>query len=144
MDTLAESSIWWLLAGGMVVVELLTGTFYLLMLAIGLAAGAIAAHLGLGVPMQLAAAALVGGGAVLLLRLLRGKQVQPADASKNRDVNLDIGESIYVGAWQFDGTATATYRGAKWSVAVRPGVTGSSGNHRIVEVVGNRLIVEKI
>jgi hypothetical protein len=31
-----------------VVLELLTGTFYLLMLAIGLAAGALSAHLGWG------------------------------------------------------------------------------------------------
>ena len=30
-----ESTIWWLLAGGLVVAELLTGTFYLLMLAVG-------------------------------------------------------------------------------------------------------------
>ncbi len=144
MNTLALSSIWWLLAGGMVVVELLTGTFYLLMLAIGLAAGAIAAHLGLSLPLQLTAAALVGGASVLILRLVRGKQRQPAPASKNRDVNLDIGENVYVGAWQFDGTATATYRGAKWSVALRSGMTGSAGNYRIVEVVGSRLILEKI
>ena len=144
MNTLALSSIWWLLAGGMVVVELLTGTFYLLMLAVGLAAGAIAAHLGATLPIQLAVAALVGGASVLILRAVRGKQEQPAAASKNRDVNLDIGETVHVGAWQADGTATAAYRGAKWSVAVRPGVAGSAGNHRIVEVVGNRLIVEKI
>ena len=32
-----ESTIWWLLAGGLVVAELLTGTFYLLMLAVGVA-----------------------------------------------------------------------------------------------------------
>ena len=41
-----ESTIWWLLAGGLVVAELLTGTFYLLMLAVGVGAAAIAAHLG--------------------------------------------------------------------------------------------------
>ena len=40
-----ESTIWWLLAGVAVVTELLTGTFYLLMLAVGLAAAALAAHL---------------------------------------------------------------------------------------------------
>ncbi|MBC7547724.1 MAG: NfeD family protein, partial [Polaromonas sp.] len=43
-----ESGIWWLLAGGVVIAELLTGTFYLLMMAIGLVAGALAAHAGLG------------------------------------------------------------------------------------------------
>ena len=39
-----ESTIWWLLAGGMVVAELITGTFYLLMVALGLAAAAPVAH----------------------------------------------------------------------------------------------------
>ena len=38
-----ESTIWWLLAGGLVVAELLTGTFYLLMLAVGVGAAGIAA-----------------------------------------------------------------------------------------------------
>ncbi|TNF61541.1 MAG: NfeD family protein, partial [Burkholderiales bacterium] len=44
---MADSTLWWLMTGAAVVLELLTGTFYLLMLAIGLAAGAVAAHLGL-------------------------------------------------------------------------------------------------
>jgi len=39
-----ESTIWWLIAGSLVGIELMTGTFYLLMLAIGASAGAIAAH----------------------------------------------------------------------------------------------------
>ena len=41
-----QSTIWWLAAGIVVAAELLTGSFYLLMLALGLAAAAIAAHLG--------------------------------------------------------------------------------------------------
>ncbi len=144
MNTLAQSSIWWLLAGGAVAVELVTGTFYLLMLAIGLAAGAVAAHLGAGLPVQMVIAAIAGGASVVILRKVRGRQPPPLQASENRDVNLDIGETVHVGAWQFDGTATVTYRGAKWDVALRPGVAASSGTHRIVEIVGNRLIVEKV
>ena len=50
---MTEPTIWWLLTGGAVAIELLTGTFYLLMLAIGMAAGAVTAHLGGGVVMQL-------------------------------------------------------------------------------------------
>ena len=37
------STIWWLAAGAVVVAELLTGTFYLLMVALGLVAAAIPA-----------------------------------------------------------------------------------------------------
>jgi membrane protein implicated in regulation of membrane protease activity len=58
---MTESTIWWLLTGGAVAVELLTGTFYLLMLAIGLAAAAVSAHLGLGLIGQLVVAAVMGG-----------------------------------------------------------------------------------
>ena len=144
MNTLAQSSFWWLLAGTAVAIELVSGTFYLLMVAVGLAAGAIAAHLGLGLAAQMAIAAGAGGAAVLILRKVRGRQKQPAKASENRDANLDIGESVFVGAWQSDGTATTTYRGAKWRVALRPGTAATSGTHRIVEVVGTCLIVEKI
>jgi membrane protein implicated in regulation of membrane protease activity len=37
------STLWWVLAGALVIAELLTGTFYLLMLALGSVAAAVAA-----------------------------------------------------------------------------------------------------
>ena len=122
----------------------MTGTFYLLMIAVGLVAGALAAHLGAGPALQMAAAAIVGGASVLILRQIRSRQPQPATATQNRDVNLDIGETVHVDTWQADGTASVTYRGARWSVALREGAESAVGNHRIVELAGNRLIVEKI
>ena len=36
---------WWIAVGLLVAAEMFTGTFYLLMLAIGMTAGAVAAHL---------------------------------------------------------------------------------------------------
>ena len=48
--------------------ELMSGTFYLLMLAIGALAAALAAHLGAGLTTQLVTAAVVGGLAVVLWR----------------------------------------------------------------------------
>ena len=45
---MTEATIWWLLAGGAVVAELLTGTFFLLMIGSAMAAGALAAHAGFG------------------------------------------------------------------------------------------------
>jgi hypothetical protein len=41
---------WWILAGFFVAMELVSGTFYLLMLAVGAVAGALAAHAGLPCP----------------------------------------------------------------------------------------------
>ena len=53
---MAESTIWWLLAGSAVAIELVTGTFYLLMLAFGLAAAALAAHAGAPLVVQIVTA----------------------------------------------------------------------------------------
>jgi membrane protein implicated in regulation of membrane protease activity len=141
---MADATVWWLVTGAAVAVELATGTFYLLMLAIGLAAGALAAHLGAGMTAQLVTAALVGGGAVALLYgLRRGRPAGPA-AAANRDVNLDVGETLMVDAWQPDGTAQVRYRGANWTVTLLPGAAPAAGLHRVRQVVGNRLVVEKI
>jgi membrane protein implicated in regulation of membrane protease activity len=141
---MAESTIWWLLTGTAVAVELVTGTFYLLMLAIGLAAGALAAHAGAPLAAQLIAAALVGGGAVSGWHLKRGQRPDEPIASANRDVNLDIGEVVHIEAWNRDGTASIKYRGASWTAIPVEGAILVAGPHRVREVVGNRLVVEQI
>ncbi|MGE4243004.1 NfeD family protein [Ramlibacter sp.] len=138
------ATVWWLMAGAAVGVELVTGTFYLLMIALGFAAGALAAHAGIGLAMQIVAAAVVGGGAVAAWHVQRERKPAELPAGANRDVNLDVGETVHVDAWDADGTATVRYRGAQWSVLAHPGAPPSPGAHRVREVVGNRLVVEKI
>jgi membrane protein implicated in regulation of membrane protease activity len=140
---MADSTLWWLLAGGAVAVELLTGTFYLLMLAVGLAAGALAAHAGAGMSTQLIAAALVGGGAIAAWHFirLRGTAAGPRE---NTNLNLDAGEAVHVDAWTADHTATVRYRGTVWTAIPAGGVPAGTGAHRVREVVGSRLVVEKI
>lgn len=140
---MAQSTVWWLLAGTAIVLELLTGTFYLLMLAIGLAAGALAAHAGASLPLQLVAAALVGGTGVTVWHLRRDRRPRER-ATANPDVNLDIGETVQVHAWNEDGTATVRYRGANWTVVALEGSVHGTGAHRVREVVGSRLVVEKV
>lgn len=144
---MADTTLWWVLAGAAVAVELATGTFYLLMVAIGLAAAAIAAHAGLSPSAQMLTFAVVGGGSVLAWRSYRqrGGHDSRVNAESNPDVNLDIGGTVQVDAWQSDGTASVHYRGALWTAALQPGPTGSmpsSGLHRIIAVSGNRLIVQ--
>ena len=139
-----ESSVWWLLAGAAVAVELLTGTVYLLMLAIGMAAAAISAHLGFGQALQISIAAGIGGGAVLVWHARQRRQRSKPAALANASGNLDVGETVQISSWKPDGTTDVQYRGAHWVAIHRNGVIPSSGPHRIAELVGNRLLVDKI
>ncbi len=132
-------TLWWLAAGALVAAELATGTFYLLMLALGCAAGALAAHAGAGATAQVAAGALLGGGATALWHLRRARAPRAAPAESNADVNLDIGQTVQVPAWAADGTARVHYRGADWSARpARPG-PAQPGPHVIVAIHGSEL-----
>jgi membrane protein implicated in regulation of membrane protease activity len=152
MDALLTgSTIWWLLAGGLVVLELLTGTFYLLMLALGLASGAMAAHAGLSTGWQYLAAALVGGGAVLgwHLKQARNKASDGGNTESNQDLHIDIGSTVEVNHWSPSGTALVVHRGAQWSArhsasGLQGGDTFSSGLHSITAVEGNTLVLTRI
>lgn len=142
---MSEATIWWLLAGTAIAVELMTGTFYLLMLALGLVAGALAAHLGLSLMGQMLIAAALGGGAVAVWYWHRSKSPDPLSANANPDVHLDIGEAVHVVRWNADGTTSVHFRGAQWTaVAADPTAPASPGNFRIKEMLGNRLVLEKL
>lgn len=139
-----ESTIWWVLAGAAVAAELVTGTFYLLMLAVGLVTGALAAHFGVPLIGQLLIAAACGGGAVAAWYWYRSKSPQPLAANANPDVHLDIGEPVHVGQWAADGTASVKFRGAMWTAIAADAVdTPLPGAFRIKEMLGNRLVLEK-
>ena len=135
------STFWWLLAGIAVAAELTTGTFYLLMLALGMAAAALAAHLGAGGGVQLLAAALVGGGATSLWHWKRARTPHSAPAPQNRDVNLDVGERIQVKNWQDDRTTRVSYRGSMWTARLAPGAHAVAGEFRVVAVENNWLVL---
>jgi membrane protein implicated in regulation of membrane protease activity len=140
---MAHSTLWWLLAGAAVAVELLTGTFYLLMLGIGMVAAALAAHAGASIATQLVVAAVVGGGAVAAWHLLRRRH-GPGDAGANTNLNFDAGEAVHVDAWTADNTSTVRYRGTTWTAVPAGGTPQGTGAHRVREVDGSRLVIEKI
>ena len=137
------STIWWVMAGITVAAELLIGSFYLLMLSLGMAAGAIAAQAGSPLTVQMVVAAGVGGAAVLLWRRVKQGRGAELEAQSNPNVNLDIGVLVMVQAWASDGSAQVHYRGANWTALHRPGLAPESGEHRVVEVQGSRLVLEK-
>jgi membrane protein implicated in regulation of membrane protease activity len=140
----AHEFFWWIGAGALIVAELLTGTFYLLMIALGFIAGAIAKLGGASLAAQCVSAALVALAAVILLRRSRfGRRRQRRDASSNPDVVLDLGAPVEVTAWR-DGHARVPYRGAEWDVELAPGEREDARFYEIAAVRDNRLVlVEK-
>jgi membrane protein implicated in regulation of membrane protease activity len=137
------STWWWIATGALVAAELVTGTFYLLMLALGTAVAALVGMAGLGINMQMVAAALVGGGSVALWHWRRQAAPSALPANANRDVNLDVGEHLHVDAWNADGTARVSYRGAMWSVQYAGSDMPQPGPHRIESVQGSCLMLQR-
>ncbi|MBA4211793.1 MAG: hypothetical protein C0449_01805 [Polaromonas sp.] len=141
---MSESTLWWLLAGSTVALELFTGTFYLLMLAVGMAAGALAAHAGLGLVGQLIVAAITGSALVVGWYFVKKRRASDPSVRALRSVNLDVGEILQIDEWNADGTASVKYRGAQWTVIHRPGNPPAPGSYRVAELVGSRLLVDKV
>lgn len=138
---MAEWVGWFVVAGLVLILELFSGTFYLLMIAIGIGAGGLVALAGANGAWQAITAAVVGVAATLLLRRSRFGKAARRDAALDPNVNLDIGQSVAVAHW-VDGVARVMYRGALWDVELSPGGDAQAGHYIIRAVRGSRLIVE--
>ena len=131
---------WWVGAGALIVLELLTGTFYLLMIALGFIAAALARLAGADLAVQVGVAAVVALIAVAMLRRSRFGRRQHIEASRNPDVNLDIGETLAVPEWH-DRRARTQYRGAAWDVELAPGEPEDARLYQIAALNGSCLVV---
>lgn len=139
-----DASTWWWIATGLLVAgELATGTFYVLMLAAGCIAGALASYFQINFFEQALVAAAVGGGSVIALhRKNRGSSASVAPQA-NPNINLDIGERVAVENWHADGTARIDYRGAGWNVRYIDDGVPMPGAHIIAEVRHNELALRR-
>lgn len=138
------STWWWIATGILVATELYTGTFYLLMLAIGTACAALSAHAGLAGVGQMLTAAVVGGLAITVWhrRQLTQRSLAPqAPAGHNPDVLLDIGQQVQVDEWR-GGHATVRYRGAAWQARWSGSTEPQPGLHTIRGVDGSTLLLD--
>lgn len=134
--------LWIVVGSALVIAELVTGTFYLLVIGIGAFAAAIVAWLGLNVLIQ----AVIGGalalaGAWWVHHWHEGKR--QADAGRSN--LLDRGQAVVLEGWSNEpaGIARVKYRGASWDARVAdstarpvPGSTlyieGQEGNTLVV------------
>lgn len=142
---MADWVMWLSAAGALIILEIFSGTFYLLMLAIGMAAGALIALAGGALWLQLLAAAATGSFATLALRRSKYGKAGRTDAAHDPNINLDIGQKVSVAQWTEQAgnapSARVMYRGAQWDVELAQGNVAQPGMFIIVEVRGSRLIL---
>lgn len=137
---MTPTTIWIALAAFLAVMEMLTGTFYLLVAAFGFGAAALVAALQGGLPLQIVVSAVVS-----LIGWVIVYKFTPASAHKtaqtNSDVNPDIGAAVRIANVGEDGSINVTYRGSNWQAAVEGGPVDLHRDYVIVRVDGAKLIL---
>ncbi|MDN3578253.1 NfeD family protein [Chitinimonas viridis] len=100
--------VWFVLAAALIGLEMLVGTFYLLVYGLACALGGVAAWAGLTVVPQLVVAALGAVSGTVWLRL------HPMSARRKGSDSLDIGQRVEVESWKTDTQLRVRYRGTSW------------------------------
>ncbi len=127
---------WFLLALILVGLEMATGTFYLLVIAIAMAIGGSTALLGLGLTTQLALAGVTG--IIGVVYLWRWREQHTLNTTTQ---SLDIGQAVKILTWNDDGTARVFYRGAAWNAELESQDIGHEGLFYIKAINGSVLIL---
>ena len=127
---------WWIAAAALIAAELLTGTFYLLVVGIAVACGGIAAWLGWDLAYQGLTASVLGVSGVLMLeRWKRGRGHTPNQSG------LDVGQMVKVQSWGPERTARVSYRGSTWDAELASPDTPKSDTMYITATRGSVLIL---
>jgi membrane protein implicated in regulation of membrane protease activity len=139
-----ESTLWWVIAGFFFSLELVAGSMYLSMLALGAVAAAMAAHLGAPELVQMTLAASVGSVLVLQCHrtLLKRGALDHDEYTTTGLSDLDVGEEICVKGWAPDGTAEVEYRGGSWLARHHGPLLPRSGPYRILAIEPTCLVLE--
>jgi len=141
LEKLMETYLVWLVAGfALVIAELVTGTFFLLVLGIAAFAGSATAWFGLGFWLAALCAAAVAVAGVFWVRQHRKAMPQPDMAS------LDVGQAVAFDAWvsREQGAARVKYRNTLWDAEVEGERELDHGQVLFIHAVdGNTLKVSK-
>jgi membrane protein implicated in regulation of membrane protease activity len=127
---------WFLLALVLLGLEMVTGTFYLLVLAIALAVGGLTALFTTGIVWQLLFSALTGIAGIIALRRWKSTRTTGAPGA-----SLDIGLPVKIVKWNDNGTARVFYRGAEWDAELESADTPREGTLYIAAVRGSGLVL---
>jgi membrane protein implicated in regulation of membrane protease activity len=124
--------------------EVMTGTFYLLLFALGLAAAGVTALLAGNLAWQIVTVSVVMAVGLFVLRKTGVLKKSEINAARNVNVNLDIGQTVEVESWTPGNTARVWYRGAYWQAGLAPGAVRQAGSYRIIEIQGSTLLLEPV
>src|SRR5512140_3984069 len=142
LGNLMETYLVWLAAGFVLVIaELVTGTFFLLVLGIAAFAGSATAWFGLGFWVEALCAAAVAIAGVFWVQ--RHRKTMP-----QRDMaSLDVGQAVTFDAWvsREQGAARVKYRNTLWDADVEGEREIDPGQVLYIHAVdGNTLKVSKV
>ena len=131
----------WLIAGiVLIIAELVSGTFFLLVLGIAAFAGAAVAWSGLGIwPQAIAGAVVAAAGVLWVYQRRKG-------SSKQQMPSLDVGQSAAFESWVNVEArqARVRYRDTQWDAQIEGPADGRAGEiFTIVAVDGSTLKVSK-
>lgn len=133
-----QDLVWAILGLALVVVELMSGTFYLLVLGIAAFGAALAAWLGQPFPVQAVVAAVIAALGCY------GVHVWHAKNSTRQMPQVDAGQPASFENWVDEGArrARVRYRGASWDALVEGDALVDSGAPLyVVSTYGNTLTV---
>ena len=133
--------VWWLVAVVLVIAEMLTGTFYLIAVAFGLAVAGLAAYLGMAWSGQAAVAALLCSASVAWIYRWRKLHAKPHEQA---NLAYDIGQDVHIVQWSDERHARVSYRGAEWDAELAKNALPDAARQkwRIKEISGSQLIIE--
>ncbi len=137
---MADYPVWAAAGLVLVIAELVTGTFYLLVLGIAALVGAAVAFSGLGFWIQAIGASVIAVAGVIWIHQRR-KLITPAAMP-----SPDFGQPVTWESWvsQPDRFARVRYRGASWEARVVGECAGEPGEMLYISAVhGNTLEVAK-
>ncbi len=136
-----EGYLIWILTGfALVITELLTGTFYLLMLGVAAFGTAVIAWLGFSFSIQSITAVVIAVAGCWLVHLYRTKNAQ------HQMKPIDFAQPVVFDAWidETNRIARVRYRNAPWEATVEAGVEISQGSTLYISAQdGNTLSVVK-
>jgi membrane protein implicated in regulation of membrane protease activity len=132
--------VWLIVGAALIVIELTTGTLYLLVFGLAAWVGAGTAYFGFGMPMQLVAAgvaSLVGLAVVVPFDIRRRAHAVASD------VDQEVGNDVTVEMVLAGGKLRVNYRGSTWDAVVEPGgaIPDPGETRSIAAVRGNTLVL---